>query len=109
MPTPAMTSVVSAMESLPSSFFGPTMQYTFQDSRLVLIPQTEEEIHVMSEWKASHTDHAFVASPSSGTALVLTGLGPCEEACREPINISGLITDPALRLIGNFAPTPFTL
>ncbi len=41
--------------------------------------------------------------------FVLTNLGPRPEACREPINISSRSSNPAIRLISNFARTPFEL
>src|SRR5262249_17214627 len=36
-------------------------------------------------------------------------LGARADACREPIQVSSRSADPTVRLIGNFAPTPFTL
>jgi predicted NAD-dependent protein-ADP-ribosyltransferase YbiA (DUF1768 family) len=46
--------------------------------------------------------------PNAGSGVSLRALGPQAEACREPINVTSDSPDP-IRLIANFAPTPFEL
>jgi predicted NAD-dependent protein-ADP-ribosyltransferase YbiA (DUF1768 family) len=53
-------------------------------------------------------DIAFATQPNVGTGATLVRLGPRLEACREPINVTSMSPDP-IRLIANFAPTPFEL
>lgn len=75
---------------------------------LVLVPESEEEASALAEWKAGRDGHVF-RSATGGTGLALFDLGPQELVCREPINVTSMHPDPAIRLIGNFADTPFDL
>jgi predicted NAD-dependent protein-ADP-ribosyltransferase YbiA (DUF1768 family) len=84
------------------------MKTLLQPDRLVLIPESEEERTALASWRAACDDHAFATQPNSGTGATLVGLGPRLDACREPINVTSMSPDP-IRLIANFAPTPFDL
>ena len=84
------------------------MRTLLQPNRLVLIPETEDERAALASWRAAHEDFAFATPPDCGADATLTGLGPRLEACREPINVTSMSPDP-IRLISNFAPTPFEL
>ena len=84
------------------------MKVLLQSNGLVLVPDAEEERVALAAWKLAHADFAFATAENSGTGATLTALGPCAEACREPINVTGSSPDP-IRLIANFAPTPFAL
>src|SRR5262245_16858504 len=79
-----------------------------QPDRLVLVPETEAESAALVAWKAAHAGFAFAAVENSGAGATLAALGPQDAACREPINVTGDSPDP-IRLIANFAPTPFEL
>src|SRR5262245_23728784 len=75
---------------------------------LVLVPDSDEEHAALAAWKSAHAGVAFAAIENSGAGATLTALGPIAEACREPINVTSDSPDP-IRLIANFAPTPFEL
>ena len=84
------------------------MRTLLQSNRLVLVPENEEEREALASWRAAHDDFAFAMQPNAGTGATLVGLGPRQEACREPINVTSASPDP-IRLIANFAPAPFDL
>ncbi len=84
------------------------MKTLLQPDRLVLVPESEEETAALAAWCAAHEDFAFAMQPNAGTGTTLAGLGPRREACREPINVTSMSPHP-VRLIANFAPTPFDL
>jgi predicted NAD-dependent protein-ADP-ribosyltransferase YbiA (DUF1768 family) len=84
------------------------MKALLKPDRLVLVPETEEERVALAAWGSAHEDHAFAMQPNAGTGATLAGLGPRPDACREPINVTGLSPEP-IGLIANFAPTPFEL
>jgi len=85
------------------------MQVILSKNRLVLLPENETDSATLRAWEQENLGHAFVAAHPGGEAHVMTSLGPREEACREPINITSRAADPTLRLISNFAPAPFTM
>ncbi|MCC6779278.1 MAG: NADAR family protein [Hyphomicrobiales bacterium] len=76
---------------------------------LVLLPETDDEREALASWKSHHADTAFLLKADKGRGATFRKLGPRVEACREPINVYSASPDPAIRLIANFAPTPFTL
>ena len=84
------------------------MKTLLEPNRLVLMPEDELEQLELASWKKQHDDFVFIQGwdPSHGAMLV--ALGPRQEACREPINITSASPYPA-NLIANFAPTPFVL
>jgi predicted NAD-dependent protein-ADP-ribosyltransferase YbiA (DUF1768 family) len=84
------------------------MKTLLQANRLVLVPETEKERSALAAWRSAREDHAFAMQPNAGTGATLAGLGSRLEACREPINVTSQSPDP-IRLIANFAPTPFDL
>jgi predicted NAD-dependent protein-ADP-ribosyltransferase YbiA (DUF1768 family) len=84
------------------------MKVLLQSNGLVLVPEAEEEREALAVWKAVHADFAFATVENSGAGATLTALGPRAEVCREPINVTSNSPDP-IRLIANFAPTPFEL
>src|SRR5262245_28528042 len=84
------------------------MKTLLQPDGLVLVPESEEERAGLAAWKAAHAGFAFAAVENSGAGATLTALGPVAEARREPINVTSDSPDP-IRLIANFAPTPFEL
>jgi predicted NAD-dependent protein-ADP-ribosyltransferase YbiA (DUF1768 family) len=60
-------------------------------------------------WLAGAAGDVFHAVVAGDGRVRLERLGPRATACREPINVWAGSPDPALRLIGNFAATPFVL
>jgi predicted NAD-dependent protein-ADP-ribosyltransferase YbiA (DUF1768 family) len=84
------------------------MKTLLQPDALVLVPENEAESAALAAWKAAHDGFAFAAVENAGTGATLTVLGPRADACREPINVTSGSPDP-IRLIANFAPTPFEL
>jgi predicted NAD-dependent protein-ADP-ribosyltransferase YbiA (DUF1768 family) len=68
----------------------------------------EEDAVSLQEWLANHRDQVFWLRESKHGALVFHTLGSRAEACREPLNITSRSPTP-LRLISNFAHTPFIL
>jgi predicted NAD-dependent protein-ADP-ribosyltransferase YbiA (DUF1768 family) len=84
------------------------MKTLLQPDGLVLVPEAEAESAALAAWKAAHAGFAFAAVENSGVGATLTALGPQAQACREPINVTSSSPDP-IRLIANFAPTPFAL
>ncbi|MFZ2143084.1 MAG: hypothetical protein WAV78_40145 [Xanthobacteraceae bacterium] len=84
------------------------MKTLLQASRLVLLPESEDEQVALSSWRTRHNNFVFAQSPKATDGATLVSLGPRVEACREPINVTSRSPDP-VRLIANFAPTPFIL
>lgn len=82
------------------------MRVILRREAIVVIPPAEATPDADRPW--SWTGHAFRADRRGG-ALVLTVLGPVDEVLGVPINVSSRHVDPAVRLISNFAPTPFVL
>jgi hypothetical protein len=62
----------------------------------------------LCEWLDAHSGQVFRLRPNKHGALVFHSLGPEEEACCVPLNITSHSPMP-LRLISNFAQTPFVL
>jgi predicted NAD-dependent protein-ADP-ribosyltransferase YbiA (DUF1768 family) len=85
------------------------MKALLKPGTVVLVPEAEDDPETFAAWREAAVGHVFVlrAQPRGGT--VLRDLGPREEACREPLNVGSRATDWRLRLISNFAPTPFEL
>jgi predicted NAD-dependent protein-ADP-ribosyltransferase YbiA (DUF1768 family) len=85
------------------------MRALYKENCLVLIPDGEDEASMSAAWKQASAGHVFQLSHSNGTQLEFVDLGPAEQACRVPINISSASPDPEMRLIGNFAQTSFEM
>jgi predicted NAD-dependent protein-ADP-ribosyltransferase YbiA (DUF1768 family) len=85
------------------------MKAVLKDHKLILVPEGDAETRALGEWKGCRIGHVFCAHPNEGTGLPLKDLGPREVACNEPINVSSRSDDESVRLIGNFAATPFEL
>jgi predicted NAD-dependent protein-ADP-ribosyltransferase YbiA (DUF1768 family) len=76
---------------------------------LVVSAESAPDCKDLDRFAAPAEDHVFLLIRSGPDGFVLRDLGPRAAACREPINIASDISDEELRLIGNFAATPFTL
>ena len=76
-----------------------------RDGMLIVTP---EEGETLADWVAANAGQVFRLSAIKGGSALLQALGPETEACRIPINITSQTPEP-LRLISNFAHTPFRL
>jgi predicted NAD-dependent protein-ADP-ribosyltransferase YbiA (DUF1768 family) len=85
------------------------MQVRLLDGRLILIPESAAERGHVDAWKSEHAGHVLLVRADVGKGLALGDLGPREAACREPINVVSSHKDERIRLLSNFAWTPFEL
>jgi predicted NAD-dependent protein-ADP-ribosyltransferase YbiA (DUF1768 family) len=85
------------------------MRVIFKSNHLILVPQSEDEAHSLAAWRAGQDGRVYQARSESGRGLALRDLGPREQACQVPINVWSKSPDPLIRLISNFATTPFEL
>lgn len=85
------------------------MRAILRDNLLVLLPEHDAETTLLSGWKVAHTEHVLHVRDNGGNGLELHDLGLRADACREPINVVSNSPDPGVRLISNFAHTPFAL
>jgi predicted NAD-dependent protein-ADP-ribosyltransferase YbiA (DUF1768 family) len=84
------------------------LRVTLRDDFLILAPEDDADREQLDAWKSARDGHVFFLD-AHGRGLALRNGGPREVACREPINVVSTSDDEAVRLIGNFAPTPFVL
>ncbi|MGQ0636045.1 MAG: hypothetical protein ACT4QC_15650 [Planctomycetaceae bacterium] len=85
------------------------MKVILKDRQLVFVPEDALETDELAAWKLLHAGHVLAVEHNEGTGASLVDLGDREIACREPINVTSGHADEAIRLIGNFATTPFVL
>jgi predicted NAD-dependent protein-ADP-ribosyltransferase YbiA (DUF1768 family) len=85
------------------------MRATFKDGLLVLRPDDSLEAAALDAWKQDRQGHVLLVRRQAGAGLALCDLGPQPVACREPINVISTHTDPEIRILSNFAFTPFVL
>ena len=86
------------------------MRVLLKEQVLVLIAESAGEAAEVAAWNAAHEARAFrLRASTGGQALEFHDHGAWEEASREPINIVSNSSDPAARIISNFATTPFDL
>lgn len=85
------------------------MRAVLKDCLLVLIAEGDDEAASLAAWKQAHGGHVLRVRETESPGIELDDLGPAPEACREPINVVSTSPDPAIRLIGNFAESPFGL
>ena len=81
----------------------------FKDGLLVMTAETPEEEAARVAWAAAHEGHVFRLQAQETRTVLFKDLGREPDACRVPLNITSRIGDPALRLVSNLAPTPFTI
>jgi predicted NAD-dependent protein-ADP-ribosyltransferase YbiA (DUF1768 family) len=80
-----------------------------KENLIVVTAESGDEPVGVPEWAGRHAGHVFVLVPQDGETFRLVNLGPQAHACRVPINVTSRAADPAVRLISNFAHTPFAL
>jgi predicted NAD-dependent protein-ADP-ribosyltransferase YbiA (DUF1768 family) len=85
------------------------MRTELKGELLILVPETPAEESAVVAWKEGREGHVLALLANRGKGATVRFLGPHEEVCREPINVTSKHPDPQIRLIGNFAATPFEL
>ena len=85
------------------------MKALLKASVLVLVPEDGDDPAEIATWRAAHDGHVYALHLQERGGTVLHDLGPREDACREPLNVSSRAGDWRVRLISNFAPAPFEL
>lgn len=108
--------MVLAAGPLDTNFSGPSLEFRvilmkvrLKQNLLFVTGETPEEIRDLAEWAGHHVDHVFSLFVQDEQSLRLTDLGAKEHACREEINVVSTASDQAIRLLSNFAETPFEL
>jgi predicted NAD-dependent protein-ADP-ribosyltransferase YbiA (DUF1768 family) len=86
------------------------MKVRLKSNLIVVTAESLEERESLAVWSSTAEGHVFalVLQPD-GQTFRLNDLGLREVACREPLNVTSRATDEAVRLISNFASTPFEL
>jgi predicted NAD-dependent protein-ADP-ribosyltransferase YbiA (DUF1768 family) len=85
------------------------MRAFLKEDILVLVADDPDEELALALWKAERADHVLLLADNRGEGLTLRDLGPRAIACNEPINVTSRHPNEEIRLIGNFASTPFEL
>lgn len=84
------------------------MRVILKTGLLVVIAESEAEKADLAAMEGT-VDHVFHLQSVSEGGVRFFDLGARADACREPINVTSLSPDPDVAILGNFAPTPFTL
>jgi predicted NAD-dependent protein-ADP-ribosyltransferase YbiA (DUF1768 family) len=84
------------------------MKTLLHPHHLIVISESPEELAALDSWRNAHDGFVFTMLPNAGSGISLRSLGRRADACREPINVTSRSPEP-IRLIANFAPTPFEL
>ncbi len=85
------------------------MRAIFKAGRLILVAENETEREAVAAFAGDAAGHVFLLEEGGDGGVALSDLGPRAEACRVPINVTSLSKDPLVAILGNLAPTPFTL
>jgi predicted NAD-dependent protein-ADP-ribosyltransferase YbiA (DUF1768 family) len=85
------------------------MRMLLKPDILVLIPESPEEVAELSAWKAGREGYVAALRTECGAGVNFNVLGPREDVCRDPMNVTSRHADPKVALISNFAATPFEL
>jgi predicted NAD-dependent protein-ADP-ribosyltransferase YbiA (DUF1768 family) len=75
---------------------------------LIVLTAEETEASAFVDWLSGHVGQVFRLREIKGGSATLHAIGPEDEACRVPLNITSSAPLP-LRLISNFAHAPFVL
>lgn len=86
-----------------------TMKVHLRQHLIVITAESEEEGAAVAAWAGARNGHVFALVHQDGQTCLLKDLGPRDIACREPINVTSRAPDPQIRLISNWAHTPFSL
>src|SRR5580693_3219632 len=84
------------------------MQVFLDENGFRLQPGSEADASAIQQFLANREGFVFLAVAGEED-LELRSLGPREVACRRPINVTSAADSESVRLIANFADTPFYL
>jgi len=76
---------------------------------LVITAEDEQEREQLEDWASDMDGNVLHINQQDAQTIRLANLGARSEACREPINVTSMSTDPNVQLISNLAHTPFVL
>lgn len=85
------------------------MKVRLKPGLVVVTGESDEERRSLADWAKDVDGHVFALKLQDGQTFRLSDLGSRAEACNEPINVTSSAADANLRLISNFAHTPFEL
>jgi predicted NAD-dependent protein-ADP-ribosyltransferase YbiA (DUF1768 family) len=85
------------------------MRAIFKEGQLILVTETDAEREAFAAWRPDRKDHVFWFDGGSERGCALHDLGPREDACREPINVTFESRDERWLPISNLALTPFEM
>src|SRR4051812_15364633 len=85
------------------------MKALLKQGVIALIPEPTDDPSDLAAWREATNEHVFVLNVQPRSGTMLHDLGRREDACRQPLNISSRASDWRVKLISNFAPTPFEL
>jgi predicted NAD-dependent protein-ADP-ribosyltransferase YbiA (DUF1768 family) len=85
------------------------MKVILKPGVLILVSETAAETAELHAFKTGMEGHVLFVRHDAGDGLALMDIGLKADACNEPIQVSSMVKDPAIALIGNFADTPFIL
>ncbi len=84
------------------------MRVSFKPGVIVLVPEDADEGESLALLDLESAGHVFRLAGNGAVGAALHDMGPREDACREPLNISHAIEE-RFRPISNLALTPFLL
>jgi predicted NAD-dependent protein-ADP-ribosyltransferase YbiA (DUF1768 family) len=88
---------------------GIIMKVRLKQNLIIVTAESAQEREMVTGWAKEVNGHVFALRLQDEQTFRLSALGPRLEACREPINVTSRASEPAIRLISNFAHTPFEL
>lgn len=83
--------------------------FILKETFLIVVPEGADARVAVHDWKARLHGHVFQVRTDGGVGIAFQDLGLKEVVCNHPINVTSTHPDETIRLIGNFADTPFEL
>lgn len=75
----------------------------------IVIPESDSDTDILRTWGNGLENHLWALQIQKKGTLYIEDLGPHSDVVQEPINIGSFSDDPRVKLISNFAHTPFEL
>jgi predicted NAD-dependent protein-ADP-ribosyltransferase YbiA (DUF1768 family) len=85
------------------------MNVRLKPKMMVVTPESPEELQTVASWLQKSDGHVFAVRIQPDQTFLMLDLGPRPVACREAINVTSRSPEPAIKLISNFAHTPFVV
>lgn len=85
------------------------MKVRLKSGLVIVSAESAPEAEALAAWAKEVDGHVFALRLQDERTFRLSDLGPRPQACREPINVTSRSPDMQVRLISNFANTPFEL